>query len=127
MMKTLAAAFVTLASSAAFAAEAPVMFHLTVKKDGHVLESPSFMAAIGKTVTLKLHDGLTVEALAKPVEADGGAWTQVRITYFQTPDSKLVQEMSMHHPHGARAGSFEYTDPSKRRFVIEIGDHATGQ
>lgn len=127
MTKMLAAAFVTMASTAALAAEAPVMFHLTVKKDGHVLESPSFLAAIGKPVTLKLHDGLTVEALAEPAEADGGAWTQVRITYVEAPGSNFVQEMSMHHPRGERAGSFEYTDPSKRRFVIEIGDHATNR
>jgi hypothetical protein len=121
MKALVAAVFLTVASNMAIGAESPVKFHLTVKKDGHVLESPTFLAAVGQPVTLRLKDGLTVEALAKPIEADGQAWTRVRITYFETPDSRFVQEMSMHHPKGQRTGSFEYTDPSKRRFVIDVG------
>ena len=121
-MKTLvAAALLTAASTMAIGAESPVKFRVTVKKDGHMLESPTFLATVGQPVTLRLKDGLTVEALAKPVEADGRAWTRVRITYIEAPDSKFVQEMSMHHPKGQRTGSFEYTDPSKRRFVIDVG------
>lgn len=101
----------------------PVFFRVTVQKDGRVTDSPSFLAAVGQPVTLRLSDGLTVEALAKPVESDGGVWTQVRITYFETPESRFVQEMSMHHPHGDRDGSFEYTDALKRRFVIQVGNN----
>jgi hypothetical protein len=64
-----------------------------------------------------------IEALTKPAEGDGRAWTQVRITWLETPDSKFVQKMSLHHHMGQRSGSFEYSDPSNRRFVIELGAH----
>ena len=111
------------ASVAVAATEPPVMFHVTIKSDRGV-ESPRFLATVGEPATVRLADGVAVEALAKPMEADGRAWTQVRITYFDTPDSKFVQEMSMHHQPGQRTGSFEYTDPTNRRFVIEIGDAA---
>ena len=122
-MRTLIAAIVLTFGTtlAAAGADDPVFFRVIVKKDGRLTDSPSFLATVGQPVTLRLTDGLTVEALAKPVESDGGAWTQVRITYFETPDSKFVQEMSMHHPQGQRDGSFEYSDPSKRRFVIQVG------
>ena len=124
-MKTLIVAFaLAMAFGSSLVAAAPdetVYFRVTVKKDGQPTDSPSFLAAVGKPVTLRLSDGLTIEALAKPVELDGGTWTQVRITYFETQDSKFVQEMSMHHPKGEpRAGSFEYSDPSNRRFFIQV-------
>lgn len=119
-MKTLIAAFVLLGSTVVAAAEDPVFFRVTVKQAGQVTDSPSFLADVGKPVTLRLKDGLTIEALTKPAEDDGRSWTQVRITYFDTPDSKFVQEMSMRHEKGQRAGSFEYSDPSNRRFVIQV-------
>jgi hypothetical protein len=61
-----------------------------------------------------------VEVLAKPVEPDGRSWTQVRIIYSDTSDGTFVHEMSLHHSPGERAGSFDYTDPFKRRFTIEV-------
>jgi hypothetical protein len=111
----------TFAAAAAIAAEGPVMFHVTVKSDGRIVESPSFLAAVGQPATVRLSSGVSVEALAKPVESTGGAWTQVRITYFETPTSRFVQEMSMHNQYGLRTGSFEYTDPANRRYLIKVG------
>jgi hypothetical protein len=98
------------------------MFHISVKSDGRVVESPSFLANVGQPATVRLSSGIAVEALAKPMEADGRGWTQVRITYFETPDSRFVQEMSMQHRNGLRTGSFDYTDPMNRRYRIEIGN-----
>ena len=114
-------ATLAMCGSLAVAAEGPVMFHVMVKSDGDRVESPSFLAAIGQPATIRLSSGVAVEALAKPAESDGGAWTQVRITYFETPTSRFVQEMSMHNKHGLRTGSFEYTDPANRRYVIKVG------
>jgi len=121
MRTSIIAALVAFGSAVANAAEGPVMFHVTVKGAGGVVESPSFLAAVGQPATVRLSSGVAVEALAKPVESDGGAWTQVRITYFETPTSRFVQEMSMHNQFGLRTGSFEYTDPSNRRYLIKVG------
>jgi hypothetical protein len=69
---------------------------------------------------MRLSGGLSVEALTKAPEPDGRSWTQVRITYFETGDSKFVEEMSMHHTI-AEGGSFEFTEPGKhRRFVVVV-------
>jgi hypothetical protein len=54
---------------------------------------------------------VAVEALAEPMEADERGWTQVRITIFDTPDSKFVQELPMRHLYGLRTGISEYTKP----------------
>ena len=123
-MNRLAVAMFLGIAGVALADEGPVKFHVIVKKDDHVLYSPSFLASVGQPASIRLSDGIAIEALAKPIEADGRAWTQVRITYFETPDSKFVQEMSTHHKMGLRTGTFEYTDPSGRRFVVEIGPSA---
>jgi hypothetical protein len=119
-MRSVVAALAMCGSVVVMAAEGPVMFYVTVKSDAGV-ESPSFLAKVGQPATIRLSSGIAVEALAKPVEPDGGAWTQVRITYFETPSSRFVQEMSMHNKHGLRTGSFEYTDPANRRYVIKVG------
>jgi hypothetical protein len=121
MRTSVVAALMLLAPLVASAAEGPVMFYVTVRGDGGVVESPSFLAAVGQPATVRLSSGVTVEALAKPIEADGGAWTQVRITYFETPTSKFVQEMATLNKFGMRTGSFEYTDPANRRYVIKVG------
>lgn len=105
----------------AAAGEEPVMFRVTVKEGGRVIASPSFLANVGQPATVRLASGLSLEALPKPAEPDGRAWTQIRITYFETPDSKFVQEMQMRHLDALRTGSFEYTDPAQRRYVVQIG------
>ena len=120
-MRSVVATLAMCGSLAVAAAEGPVMFHVTVKGEGGSVESPSFLAAIGQPATIRLSSGVTVEALAKPAESDGGAWTQVRITYFETPTARFVQEMSTHNKFGMRTGSFEYTDPANRRYVIKVG------
>jgi hypothetical protein len=121
MRTSVVAALMAFASSVVGAAEGPVMFHVTVKSDGRIVESPSFLATVGQPATVRLSSGIAVEALAKPLEADGGAWTQVRITYFETPTSRFVQEMSSYSQYGLRTGSFEYTDPTNRRYLIKVG------
>jgi hypothetical protein len=118
---SIAALVLSLASGTAIAGESPVLFQLTVQKDGRVLYSPKVLAAVGETATVRLSDGLSFAVLAKPFDADGRAWSQVRITFFETDDSKMVQEMSMRHKFGFRTGSFEYTDPTNRRFVVRVG------
>jgi hypothetical protein len=105
----------------ATAGEDPVMFRVTVKEGGRVIASPSFLANVGQPATVRLASGLSLEALPKPAEPDGRAWTQIRITYFETPDSKFVQEMQMRHLDALRTGSFEYTDPAQRRYVVQVG------
>lgn len=122
MRTSIAAVLLALVSPVALAVEAPVMFRITVKSDGQIVDSPSFLANVGQPATVRLSSGIAIEALPKPMEADGRGWTQVRITYFDTPDSRFVQEMSMQHHHGLRTGSFEYTDPMNRRYRIEIGN-----
>ena len=119
-MRSVLAALVICMPLMVTAAEGPVMFHVTVKSEGGAVESPSFLATVGQPATIRLSSGVSVEALAKPADPDGGAWTQVRITYFETPDSRFVQEMSMHNHFGPRTGSFEYTDPTHRRYVISV-------
>ena len=101
--------------------EGPVLFRVSVKLDGRDIASPSFLAKVGEPTTIKIGDDLKLEALAKPKQANGDAWTQIRITYFETPDGHMVQEMTMRHPHGVRTGSFEYTDAVKRRYVVQVG------
>jgi hypothetical protein len=91
MRTAVVAALMMFGSAVVAAAEGPVMFHVTVKGDGGLVES------------------------------DGGAWTQVRITYFETPTSRFVQEMATLNKHGLRTGSFEYTDPTNRRYLIKVG------
>ena len=110
-----------LAATFAVAAEDPLFVRVTVKADGRVVDQPSFLAAVGQPATVSLTSGGSVEALAKPAEADGGSWTQVRITYSETRDGKFVHEMSLHHSPGLRSGSFDYTDPFNRRFTIQVG------
>lgn len=115
MMKHWIAAAMVLASGQAYAAQGNVLFAVTVKKDGVVTESPKFLAALGQAATVRV-PGLSIEGLTNPPEADGRVWTKVRITYLQAPDSKFVQEMSMHHTM-AEGGSFEFTDPAQHRKV----------
>ena len=121
-MRSVMAVLAMCGSVVVAAAESPVMFRVTVKSDGGGVESPSFLATVGQPATIRLSSGVAIEALAKPVEADGGAWTQVRITYFETPTGRFVQEMSMHNKFGLRTGSFEYTDPANRRYLIKVGE-----
>ncbi len=121
MRTSVIAAMLALASTVLFAAEGPVLFHVTVKSEGRIVDSPSFLATVGQPATVRLSSGVAVEALAKPAEPDGRAWTQVRITYFETPSSRFVQEMSMQHQYGLRTGLFEYTDPANRRYLIKVG------
>lgn len=121
-MKTMIAVMLLgLSPLIAAAGEDPVVFRVTVKEDGRVIASLSFLANVGQPATVRLENGLSIEALPKPVEPDGRAWTQIRITYFETPDSRFVQEMQMRHSHALRTGSFEYTDPARRRYVVEVG------
>lgn len=121
-MKTrLAVILLGLSPLIANAGDDPVMFRVTVKEGGSVIASPSFLANVGQPATVRLASGLTLEALPKPAEPDGRAWTQIRITYFETPDAKFVQEMQMRHLDAQRTGSFEYTDPTQRRYLVEVG------
>ena len=101
--------------------EDTVLFRVSVKQEGRDLASPSFLAKVGEPTVVKLGDDIKLEALAKPKLANGDTWTQIRITYMETPDGHMVQEMTMRHPHGQRGGSFEYTDPAKRRYVVKVG------
>ena len=109
------------AGSASGADEASVLFRVSVKQEGRDIASPAFLAKVGEPTKIRMGEGLALEALAKPVGPDGDAWTQVRITYFETPDGTMVQEMTMRHPRGIRTGSFEYTDAAKRRYVVKVG------
>jgi hypothetical protein len=117
----LAVTLLGLSPFAAIADESPVLFRVTVKEDGRVIASPSFLAKVGEAASIRVDPSLSIEGLAKPADPDGRAWTQIRITYFETPDSRLVQEMQMRHPAAMRTGSFEYTDPANRRYVVRIG------
>ena len=121
MRTAIAAVLLTLAAPLAVAAENPVLFRVTVKSDGQVIDQPSFLATVGQSAKVSLSSGGAVEARAKPAEADGRSWTQVRIIYSETSDAKFVHEMSLHHSPGQRTGSFDYTDPFNRRFRIEVG------
>lgn len=99
-----------------------VMFSVTVKTNGVVTDSSSVVTSVGTPVTVPLSDGMSVEAFARPEESDGQSWTQIRVTYLDTADSKLVHEMAMRLAHG-RAGSFDYVDPSHRHeFAIAVKD-----
>ena len=120
-MKTLiVGAVIGLASINAYPAQNNVLFAVTVKKDGVVIDSPKFLATVGQPATVRLPDGLTIEGLTNPPGADGRVWTKVRITYFEASDSKMVQEMSMRHTI-AQGGSFDFTDPAQhRKFEISV-------
>lgn len=111
---------ITLAPMLANASDEVVNFRVTIKKDGQVIGSPSFLAYVGQPATVRLGTGITLEALAKPVESDGRSWTQVRITYLETDNARFVQETQMRHPKDLRTGSFDYTDPENRRYHVEI-------
>ena len=117
----IAAVLLTLGSTVAVGSDEIVKFTVTVKEGDRLIASPTFLANIGRPASIRLGDSLTVEALAKPPESNGHSWTQVRITYFETEDSKFVQEMHMRHKLPLRTGSFEYTDPAQRRYVVEVG------
>ena len=122
MKRLIAGIVIAVAPMLAAASGDIVNFRVTVKKDGQTIESPSFLANVGQAATVRLGSGITIEALAKPDEPDGKAWTQIRITYFETDDSKFVQEMQMRHSNGLRTGSFDYTDPTNRRYHVEISE-----
>ena len=94
-----------------------MLFEINVKKDGELIAKPSVLAAMGQPVSLRIGGGIAFEASSEPAETAGNYWSKIRITYFETPDSRMVQEMSMRHDDG---GSFEYTDPSGRRFVVYV-------
>lgn len=121
MKSMLAAMLLALSPLVATAGEDPVLFRVSVKEDGRVIASPSFFAEVGRPATIRLENGLAIEALPTPFEPDGHGWTQVRITFFETPDTTMVQEMRMRHKYALRTGSFEFTDPTNRRFVVRIG------
>jgi hypothetical protein len=116
-----AALSLALVASAAGKDEDAVLIRVSVMQEGRAIASPSFLAKVGEPAVIKMGDGLKLEALAKPKNAIGDAWTQIRITYFETPDGHMVQEMTMRHPQGVRTGSFEYTDAAKRRYVVRVG------
>jgi len=114
-------ALLALSPLIAAAGEDPVLFRVTMKEDGRVVASPSFLANVGQPATVRLDHQVSIEALPEPFEPDGHGWTQIRITFFETPDTRMVQEMRMRHKYSLRTGSFEYTDPTNRRFVVVVG------
>ena len=109
-----------LAPMGVMAGEETAKFRVSVKKDGRVIASPTFRARVGQPASIRIGEELTLEALAKPVESDGRAWTQIRITYSETEDAKLVHEMHLRHGVGSDGGSFEYTDPLNRRYLVQV-------
>ena len=99
-----------------------VMFSVTVKTNGEITDSTSVVTSPGIPVTVPLSDGMSIEAFARPAEADGQSWTQVRVTYLDGADSRLVHEMAMRLAQG-RVGSFDYVDPSHlHQFEIAVKD-----
>jgi len=99
-----------------------VMFSVTVKTNGEITDSTSVVTSPGIPVTVPLSDGMSIEAFARPAEADGQSWTQVRVTYLDAADSRLVHEMAMRLAQG-RVGSFDYVDPSHlHQFEIAVKD-----
>ena len=121
MKRVIVAMAVLLAANVSATPEETVRFSVTVKHEGQLLGAPSFLAYVGRPASMRFGEGMAVEALAEPFDAEGRAWTKVRITTFETEDSQFVQEMRMRHRHGLRTGSFEYTDGAKRRYVILVG------
>ena len=122
MKNLLAVMLLGLSPIVAIADEGPVLFRVTVKENGNVIASPSFLANVGHAASIRLDSNISIEALPKPAEADGRAWTQVRFTYFESENSRFTQEMQMRHQFPMlRTGSFEYTDPANRRYVVQIG------
>ena len=118
-MKRLAAALLLSAPLIAFASPDRVLFQVTEKTDGVVTAKPAFLAEVGQTATVRLADGVSVEAHTDAAANDGRSWTRVRVTFFDSPDAKYVQEWSMHHKVGQ--GSVEFTDPSNHKhFVVAV-------
>ena len=95
-----------------------VLFSVTEQTDGVVTASPSFLAEVGQTATVKLADGMAVEGTTNAPEADGRSWTKVRITFLETADAKMVQELTMRHRVGE--GSFEFTEPGNHRHFVVV-------
>ena len=99
-----------------------VMFSVTVRTNGEITDATSVVTSPGIPVTVPLSDGMSIEAFPRPVEGDGQSWTQVRVTYLDGPDSRLVHEMAMRLAQG-RVGSFDYVDPSHlHQFEIAVKD-----
>ena len=105
------------AAAPAFAADT-MYFEVDVKKDGRVVDKPSFLASLGQPVTIRFGDGRAFEAATRPAGEAGQYWSQIRITLFETDSSRMVHEMSM--LHDADGGSFEYTDPAQRRYFVKV-------
>jgi len=118
----LAFAFSAVAVSAT-ASDDTVMFNVRVTQNGEQIAAPSFLAKVGEPATIRMGQGLlsfAIEALAKPPESDGLAWTKIRITTFETEDARMVQEMEMRTRPGDRNGSFGYNGPQKRYYYVEM-------
>jgi hypothetical protein len=111
------AAAVAFSSLPALAADT-LFFEVNVRKDGELIEKPAFLATVGQPVTIRLGSGLTFEAASEAAEKPGNYWSKIRITYFETPESRFVQEMTA--LHDADGGSFEYTDPAQRRYFVKV-------
>ena len=123
MKRVLSLAAMALAGAAlATPTDDTVLFRVLVKQEGRDIASPAFLAKVGEPTIVRMGEDMKLEALAKAREADGSAWTQIRITQMETAHGHMVQEMTMRHADGVRAGSFEYTDPAtKRRYVVRVG------
>ncbi|HUL96811.1 MAG TPA: hypothetical protein VLT89_12410 [Usitatibacter sp.] len=104
----------------AYACGDHVVVSVTEKTNGAVTASPRFLANVGETASVKLADGVAVEAETQAPEADGRSWTKVRFTYLKTADASMVQEMNMRHKVGE--GSFEFTDPgTQKHYTVSVG------
>lgn len=118
-MKTFAAILLLSAPFLANASPDRVLFQVTEKTDGVVTAKPSLLAEVGQTAALRFADGMYIEVHTDPAATDGRSWTKVRLTSFETPQAKYVQEWNMHHVVGE--GSVEFTDPTNRRhFVVAV-------
>jgi len=103
----------------AFASPDRVLFQVTEKTDGVVTAKPSLLVEVGQTAGLRFADGMFVEVHTDPAATDGRSWTKVRLTSFETPEARYVQEWTMHHVVGE--GSVEFTDPTSRKhFVVAV-------
>ena len=118
-MKKSIAVLLLSAPMIAFASPDRVLFQVTEKTDGVVTAKPSLLVEVGQTAALRLADGMFVEVHTDPAATDGRSWTKVRLTSFETPDAKYVQEWNMHHVPGQ--GSVEFTDPTRHKhFVVAM-------
>ena len=112
----MAAALLLSAPIAAFASPDRVLFQVTEKTDGVVTAKPSLLVEVGQSASLRFADGVFVEVHTDPAAIDGRSWTKVRLTSFETPEAKYVQEWTMHHVVGV-----EFTDPTNRKlFVVAV-------